>query len=180
MGQYLAIGLVTKIKIEKNKDNKILLNIENLQEKMQDFFHFVPQIYRPSEDDDSYMFILREDIINSQLIPLLEIIYPLLYENPEHYDNILKKLRILPSSKWIQWAKNKQEEAFQFDKYGMCDFLKENNSKICLHYEAILLSMEGKIGMEAFGRQFNFLKYTMTQAFREMSLAGSLRIYITG
>jgi len=43
-----------------------------------------------------------------------------------------------------------------------------------INYESLLLSMEGKVMMETFGRQFNFLKYTMMQTFQQFSLAGGI------
>ncbi|MBC7476057.1 MAG: hypothetical protein H7263_17375 [Candidatus Sericytochromatia bacterium] len=74
----------------------------------------------------------------------------------------------------------KKQEAFQFDEYGMCDYLEVNHSEISIYYDCILLSLEGKIMMEVFGRQFKFFKYTMMQTFKQFSISGALRVYITG
>ncbi len=180
MGQFLAIGLVTKIGVKKPEVDKAHLNIDQLQEKMKQELHYVPEIYAVSENDDFYYFLLKDDIFHTQLLPLLNTLYPLLYKKTAYYDTILQELNTLPPSEWLQWAKRKSEEAFQFDEYGMWDYLEEHHSKIRVYYDSLLLSMEGKIVMEEFGRQFNFLKYTMMHTFRQFSLAGALRIYITG
>ncbi len=178
MGQYLAIGLVTKIGVKKTEvDNA--LNIEQMQEKMKQQLHYVPEIYVVSSDDDFYYFTLKDDIFHTQLIPFLKTIYPLLYDKPERYNNIIKELEKLPPSEWLQWAEEKTKEAFQFDEHGMWDYLRNNHSQIRVYYDSLLLSMEGKIVMEEFGRQFNFFKYTMMQTFRQFSLSGALRTYIT-
>ncbi len=97
-----------------------------------------------------------------------------------YYDKIIKKLKTLPPSEWLQWAAEQPEEAFQFDEYGMRDYMEANHRKICVYYDCLLLSMEGKIMMEVFGRQFKFFKYTMMQTFKQFSIAGALRTYITG
>ena len=180
MGQFLAIGLATKIGVKKTEVDKAQLNIEQFQEKMKQELHYIPEIYVISDDNDFYHFILKDDIFHAQLIPFLKVIYPLLYDRSEYYDNIIKELKTLPPSEWLQWAEGKPEEAFQFDVYGMWDYLEKNHSRIRVYYECLLLSMEGKIVMEEFGRQFKFFKYTMAQTFREFSIAGALRTYITG
>jgi hypothetical protein len=66
------------------------------------------------------------------------------------------------------------------DENGGCDYLRYGFSDISVYYDCPLLSMEGKISMETFGRQFKFLKYIMMQSFKQFTLAGALRIYITG
>ena len=180
MGQFLAIGLVTKIGVEKKEVDKAQLNLEQLQKKMKEELHYIPKIHVASDSEDFYHFILKDDIFHAQLIPFLKEIYPLLYDNPIYYDNIINKLKTLPPSEWLQWAAGKPEEAFQSDEYGMRDYMEINHRKIFIYYDCLLLSMEGKIMMEVFGRQFKFFKYTMMQTFKQFSLAGALRTYITG
>lgn len=180
MGQFLAIGLVTKIGVEKKEVDKAQLNLKQLQKKMKEELHYIPEIYVASDEEDFYQFILKDDIFHAQLIPFLKEIYPFLYDSSMYYDNIIKKLKTLPPSEWLQWAAGKPEEAFQFDEYGMQDYMMINHRKIRVSYDCLLLSMEGKIIMEVFGRQFKFFKYTMIQTFKQFRIAGALRTYITG
>lgn len=180
MGQFLAIGLAIKIGVEKKEVDKAQLNIEQLQEKMKQELHYIPEIYVASDDSGFYHFTLKDDILYAQLIPFLQVIYPLLYNSPDYYGNVMKKLKNTHPSEWLRWAEGKPEEAFQFDKYGMRDCIEVNHTVIRVFYDCLLLSMEGKIIMEVSGRQFNFFKYTMMQTFKQFSIAGSLRTYITG
>ena len=180
MGQFLAIGLVTQIGVKRKEINATHLTLEHLQERMKHEFYYAPEIYVVSEHDDVYYFKLNDDIFYTQLLPLLETLYPLLYKNTAYDDHILQKLHTLPPSEWIPWAKGKSEEAFQFDQYGMGDSIQEKHTNIHIYYESLLLSMEGKIVMEEYGRQFNFVKYTRMHTFRQFCLSGALRIYITG
>jgi hypothetical protein len=83
-------------------------------------------------------------------------------------------------SEWLQWSERKSEVAFQNDRYGIPDYMDINDQLIYIHYNSILLSLEGKIQMEVFGKQFRFFKYAIMQTFKEFSLAKSLRVYITG
>jgi hypothetical protein len=180
MGQFLAIGLVTEIGVNKSKADKADLTLAQLQEQMQRDLHYVPDIYTASEKDGYYHFLLNEDIFHPELLPFLKAFYPLLYPNPAYYESVLETLTDMPPSEWLQWAQGKPEEAFQFDEYGTGDYLSVRHTDIRVSYDAVLLSMEGKIGMETFGRQFTFVKYAMMQTFRQFRLAGALRMYITG
>ena len=180
MGQFLAIGLATEVGINKSETDKAGLTLEQLQERMQHDLHYVPDIYNATEKDDYYHLLLNEEIFAAELLPFLKTFYPLLYSDPAYYDDILEKLAAMPPSEWLKWAQGKPEEAFQFDEYGTRDYLSVQHTRIPVSYDALLLSMEGKIGMETYGRQFSFVKYAMMQTFQEFRLAGALRMYITG
>lgn len=180
MGQFLAIGIVSKIGVAKKQVNKAQISIEQLQEKMQQECYFLPELYEVSETEDFYYFQLKQVVLYEQLIPFLKKIYPLLYDNSAYYESVLSTLGTLPPSEWLSWAQTKPEEAFQFDEYGSCDYLRQGFSDIDVYYDSLLLSMEGKISMETYGRQFRFFKYAMVQAFKSFTLAGALRVYITG
>ena len=180
MGQFLAIGLATEIGIKKSEADKADLTLEQLQERMQHDLHYAPDIYTATEEDGYYQFFLNEEVFHAELLPFLETFYPLLYSNPAYYEGALKKLASMPPAEWLQWAQGKPEEVFQFDEYGTRDYLTVNHTDICVSYDALLLSMEGKISMETYGRQFTFVKYAMMQTFRQFRLAGALRMYITG
>lgn len=180
MGQFLAIGLATNIRVDKREKRGGQLSLEQLQENMKQELYYEPEIYTAVENEDFFSFQLNEDVLYGQLIPFLKLLYPLLYDNNEYYDDILKRLKTLPSEKWLEWADLKPEEAFQFDKHAEPDYLNNEFSQICVNSDFLMLSMEGKILMESYGRQFKFLKYTMTQSFKQFTLAGALQIYITG
>ncbi len=180
MGQFLAIGLATEIGIKKSEADKADLTLEQVQERMQHDLHYVPDIYTATEENGYYHFLLNEEVLHAELLLFLETFYPLLYSTPAYYEDALKKLAGMPPAKWLQWAQGKPEEVFQFDEYGVRDYLTVNHTDICVSYDAVLLSMEGKISMETYGRQFTFMKYAMMQTFRKFRLAGALRMYITG
>jgi len=180
MGQYLAIGLAIAMSVDKKEVEMLSIDLEELRGGMGEKFHYNPEIYDLSETGASYKFTLNEDVLRIQLIPFLEEIYPHLYDDSSYYQEILKKLKTTPSSEWLSWADKKPEQAFQSDQYGLSDYLKKNRSYLSVHTNHLALSMEGKISMETFGRQFGFFKYTMMQTFKQFSLAGALRVYITG
>lgn len=186
MGQYLAIGIVTKCGISKSelKKNKITKN--KLIDEMKRKLHFEPSIYDFSETDDSYLFKLNSNVFETQLVPFLEKLYPLIYLNKDSdFPDVIIKLKNTEPSEWLNLSKGKGEYLyeFQFDKYGENEYFyfdKPLNLRASIYSEIISLSTEGKIIMEVYGKHFLFFKYCIQAAFPEFSLAKALRVYITG
>lgn len=85
MGQYLAIGLVT----EFGTSIKNLKNVtkDELITEMENKLHFCPEIYDFSETSDHYLFNLKSQVLENQLVPFLKKIYPMIYRGS---DNNLK------------------------------------------------------------------------------------------
>ncbi len=110
--------------------------------------------------------------------------YPLVYPfDRELYEDFLEKLNNAEPTKWIDLTDERRYEVFQTDKYGMPDYVVFKmpfNPHIDVICNSILLSMEGKIVMEEYGRQFNFFKFCMQHTFSEFLIAKALRVYITG
>ena len=179
MGQYLAIGLTTEIKINKKEVEESQTDIEQLQGQMKRELHYVSEIYELREDEKAYRLGLREELFQAQLLSFLEHLYPHLYSSEESYERVLQRLRDLAPSEWLEWAKGKPAEAFQIHLYGNRDYLRMKSGEVRIAYEHILLSMEGKILMEYYMRQFNFLKYTMRETFKPFEIAGALNLYMT-
>ena len=183
MGQFLAIGLITKQIIPKDQLEKGKISNEELISKMQKELHFNPVIFDFTENEKNIVFKLKKELFESELIPFLEKFYPLIYINNNLYLETLKELKNSKSENWLSLAEDKSCEEFQIDNYGIEDnlcFDKAFKPRVSVYYESILLSMEGKIMMESYGRQFNFLKLCMIEMFKEFRLAGALRVYITG
>lgn len=182
MGQFLAIGITTNISIRKSEIEKAEFSCNQFVEKMKASMFFQPDIYTQYEEDDYIVFNLKDEIFQSQLIDFLKAVYPVLYKDSnQYYKPVLESLTSMEPAKWKEWAADSAESAFQDDPYGARDYLfGAFRSRIAINYHAIILSLEGKILMEQFGRQFHFFKYTMMQAFKEFSLSGALRVYITG
>nr|VFK06083.1 MAG: hypothetical protein BECKLPF1236A_GA0070988_1000124 [Candidatus Kentron sp. LPFa]VFK22653.1 MAG: hypothetical protein BECKLPF1236C_GA0070990_1000127 [Candidatus Kentron sp. LPFa] len=76
MGQFLAIGLATRVSAKKTEVDESQLDIEQLQEEMKAKLYYAPEIYVANDNNDSsYEFILKDDVLYPQLIPFLKTIY---------------------------------------------------------------------------------------------------------
>ncbi len=185
MGQYLAIGLVTVVVASKTEMEKGKISQAELIAEMERQLHFAPALFELQETADSLRFLLKQDVLQAQLLPFLEEFYPFVYDEDDEDGSgkALTRLRATEPSTWLEVAEGKYFYSFQEDRYGHGDtlyFKKDFRPKVRISYKHILLSMEGKIIMEEYGRQFHFFKHCMVQAFAKHPLAGALRVYITG
>ncbi len=185
MGQYLAIGLVTVANVSKKELGQGNITAPELLAEMERQLHFHPQLYEMQETANGLIFNLKQDVLQAQLLPFLEEFYPFVYDedSEDGYGKVLTRLRTTEPSTWLALAEGKYFYSLQEDRYGHGDtlyFKKDFRPKVRISYKHIMLSMEGKIIMEEYGRQFHFFKHCMVQAFAKHPLAGALRVYITG
>ena len=182
MGQYLALGIATNCAISKEALEKHSISKQELITTMEQEGYFVPSIFNFVETPQVYALELKPEVLHAQLLPFLEKLYPILYaEEVAEYQEVLELLRTTSPDDWHEIA---TFECFQIDAYGESEYLhfdKPNRSRIRLSFNQIfMLSLEGKISMECYGRQFAFFKYCIQQAFADFSLAKAIRVYITG
>ncbi|NJL76663.1 MAG: hypothetical protein HC892_18240 [Saprospiraceae bacterium] len=184
MGQFLSIGIVTACGTSKKGLQKNNITKEELVAEMIVKHHFEPSIYDFSETTENYLFKLQSTVIENQLLAFLEKFYPLVYSGKSNeFESAIKKLRTSEPSTWLALADERSYAEFQLDEYGEYEYLhfdKPFGSSAKIFSTAIMLSCEGKISMEEFGRQFIFFKYCMQQTFPEFSIAKALRVYISG
>jgi hypothetical protein len=185
MGQDLAIGLVTVASISKSELEKGKISQQELIAEMEKQLLFAPALYEALETESQLRYVLRQEIFEAQLLPLLEEMYPHLYgeRRRDTYERVLQMLRETVPAEWMAAADAKGSEAYQEDHYGEQDYLyfdKPFRPYVSIGYRSIILSVEGKTYMEIRGRQFRFFKHCMTQTFGSHPLAGALRVYITG
>ncbi len=183
MGQYLAIGIVTECGTEKKNLEKYKITKEDLIAELKTKLHFEPAIYDFSETATHYLFQLKSSIFENELVPFLEKFYPFLYSDKEEFMDALKKISASNSSEWLKLAEKRSYSEFQIDKYGESDYIyfdKPFKPSANIFSTSIMLSAEGKIMMESYGRQFQFFKYCIQQTFPEFEIAKAIRVYITG
>jgi hypothetical protein len=183
MGQYLAIGLVTRFSASKKELQKKNLSKEELMTAFSNKFDVENSLYDLLEESDAFLFSLKKDVFATQLIPFLEKFYPSLYPNPNDYEDTLKELKDSASDTWLEMAEERGSEPFQLDNYAESEYLhfgKGFNTHISVGVTAIILSLEGKISMETYGTQFRFFKHCIQKTFSEFLLAKAIKVYITG
>ena len=185
MSQYLAIGLNISMRISKAKMEKAQLDADGLCRELTNQRHLASDIYVRRETEGEFILELEEEILQRELVPFLEAFYPQVYPRMENYgyDRVLEKLKSTPPADWLRLGEDKEFYAFQADDCGRrirFELDKPFRPSIEVVCDTILLSLEGKIMMEEFGRQFSFFQYCIRRAFSQFALAGAVCVYITG
>lgn len=185
MGQYLSIGIVTELSISKVQMHKGKVEQTDVLHQLENTLYFPIAIFDKTEQDDALIFTLKKEVFDSELLPFLEKFYKTMYREKdyEHAGTAIEELKKTSPSEWAAIAASKSLYYFQKDEYANKDTIRFDIAflpRVDVHYDCILLSSEGKILMEEYGRQFHFLKFCMQEAFKEFALAGALRVYLSG
>ena len=182
MGQYLVIGIATRLCISKEKArSRASATPEQIAEAMQKYFN-QGGIYRLEEDENYISLKLDPAIAEEEMIGFLEDFYSLRYAGdriPADMDEIRKRNSL---DEWIELAEQKHHEAFQMDKYGWVytPFPGGWPGYLTTSADLILLSINGKIIMETYGTLFDFLTNLIRERLSRYRLADSLQICISG
>lgn len=184
MGQFLCIGLVTKMTVSKTKLLQANTTAAELLEAIESK-GYSRQIYDESADDSVITLDLKQEVLAAELLPFLEKFFPLLYNEDDSTDwpDACETLRSSDPATWNEIAKKQTYYCFQEDRYADYEWIrckKSPNHRIPIHCDCIILSLEGKIAMEEYGCQFSFFKLCMREMLREFAIAAALRVYITG
>jgi hypothetical protein len=185
MGQYLGIGIAFEMNVKKSEIKKAGLNVKSLQEKMKKELLYEPELYNVSDIDNKryYKITLKEEILQAELLPLLQELYPVIYNHDKSwgYKKVLEALSGKNAAEWLEIAENANFYEFQMDGYAEPEYITNFPDEICIHHSnIIMLSMEGKILMESYISLFRFFKYTIAKSFSEFSLARAIRVYLAG
>lgn len=184
MGQYLSIGIVTEFSISKEQMHKGKVEQTDVLHQLENNLYFPTAIFDKTERDDALIFTLKKEVFDSELLPFLETFYKTLYQGKDykHASTALEELKKTSPSEWPAIAASRSLYYFQKDEYANRDTISLDIaflSRVDVDYYCILLSSEGKILMEEYGRLFHFLKFCMKEAFKEFALAGALRVYFS-
>lgn len=185
MGQYLSIGLLTRVSIDATKAAKEKISLEMASKKLQKESGLLLEHYEQTKEDDYWVWTLKKEVLAASLIPFLEEFYEAYYiDEKSDSQDVLRALRASSLEQWLQMAEDKKFYAFQEDGYGHSNYLyfKDVDFRPSLRwsFDAIMLASAGKILMEVYNDMFEFLSHTIQHRFANSPLGGALQIYITG
>jgi len=186
MGQFLATGLVHEIVTSRREIEKKKISKEELRQEIEQTLLFDMTLYDETEMEEWLVFTLKNQILERDLIPFLEILYPIVYgSDHDEYLKLLQELRTTPYTKWIDLANMRSNYAFQLDKYGESQYVrfltKDFQPTVRLDFKTLMLyAGYGKIITEGIYNMLIFFKHCITETFKEHPIAKSMHVYITG
>ena len=185
MGQYLTIGLLTSIAIDKERARKeSSATPEEVRDVMQKVYNQCG-IYDLVEDDDRVYLKLKPEVANPEMAAFIEDFYRLRYGEAENewkkaMDEI-KNCRSLPE--WLKLADERSVYLFQSDDFvWVATPFRREVWRHMLETRAtqIMLSMDGKILMECFGSICGFFTRMIRERLSKYRLADALLVSISG
>ena len=186
MGQFLVMGLAHEIKVSRKRMNEKKILKEELRQEIEKSLFFDLNQYDEKETDDILMFSLKKQVMETDLIPFLEVLFEKVYANKGggDSDEMLKELRSTSYTEWLDLADEKKYYSFQIDPYAEPRYIgipKPFYPRIDINFNCIMLYYgDGKIATEGIDAFLDFFKYCLCEAFKEHPIAKSMLIYITG
>ena len=182
MGQYLAVGLRLKASVRKEKqlDGK---SVEEILGKVEDKYN-LSEIYERREEETCYVYSIKKEVLDKELVPLIEKFYALRYTKYERTDtaDVIEALKALPdTSARLELLNDRRFQTYQSGDdmdYFYIDTFPPMEIRVC-SYNAIL-SIDGKIGMECYGRVFDFFSRCISAQLQEFALSKALTVWIDG
>ena len=182
MGQYLAIGLRLKATVRKEKqlDGK---SVEEILGKVEDKFN-LSKIYERHEEETYYEYSIKKEVLDKELVPLIEKFYALRYTKDERTDaaDVIEALNALPdTSSRLEMLNDRSYQTYQagddMDSFYL-DVFPPMKIRVCSHNA--ILSIDGKIAMECYGRVFDFFSRCIAAQLQKFALSRALTVWIDG
>lgn len=185
MGQFLAIGLrltvaVRKKDIEKQSDDKSADDILKLAEEKYN----LAGIYDRKEDGAYYVYHIKNELLDKELVSFLEKFYALRYNKGAELDesDALDDIKSLPDiSARLALLERKRYQTYQAGdevEYFYPYILR--SSEISIYSHNAILSIDGKIIMECYGHILDFFRRCIVAQMPEFELAKALTVWIYG
>ena len=185
MGEFLAIGLrlraaIKKKDIEKQSVDKSADDVLKLLEERYN----LTELYNRKEDGEYYVYHLKNEILDKELVPFTEKFYALRYPKGAQMDEAyaLDDIKSLPdTSARLALLERKRYQAYQVGDdvdYFYPDDWRSNEISIYSHNA--VLSIDGKIIMECYGHVFDFFRRCIAAQMSEFELAKALTVWIDG
>ena len=185
MGQFLAIGMRLRTYIRKEEVNPLFNELPEgkVFQQIESNYHLAG-IYERKEEDDYYVYHLKRELLDKELVPFIERFYSLRYEDDHKVDSqkVLSTLKELPdTSSRLALLKDRRFQTYQ--EGGDVDYFYPKglwtDGIKCVSDNAIL-SIDGKIIMECYSDLFEFFRRCIVAQLSDFQLCESLTVWING
>ena len=185
MGQYLAIGLRLELAASKQDVAKHLEEtpLEEVLKQIEDKYH-LNDIYEREDHDDYYVFKVKEELLDRELIPFLEKFYSLRYPAGSDIDapDALQALKGIDNTNdRLKLLSRKSFQTYQEgEDFDYCRIGGFWSNKVRISSSNAILSIDGKILMECYGGVFDFFRRCIVAQMSDFKLAEALTVWIDG
>lgn len=189
MGQYVCVGIQNKVRVPKSGLDKF--KDEYSHEELLGYFEMthllMDDVFERRETEDAYVYQLKDELVETELIPFLRDFYPLRYQDKEDYEEALEAVEACKNlgelKDMMESSYDDFDNAFQIIEDSRLSFLTSDSfDNRCFSYsfQNVSLSMDGKILMECYGSFMGFVRRSLCEIFKKYKLIGAIRVWIDG
>lgn len=182
MGQYLVIGIVTKISASV-KYQRFRMKTEDLRSSLEKQFN-KSGIYDVSEEGDYVVLKLKPEVAEPDWEMMIRDFYEICYQDDKHRCLDFEKAKGLSTlEEWLELADRKEHQGYQtVDQYcyGYRDEINGWNQYIETSQWLVGLSLDGKIVMECYDGILDFFTRLIREKLSKYRLSESLSVQICG
>ncbi len=186
MGQYLAIGITTKLHIRKKEAESAFDSLQTAIDYVEE--NFAPSdVYDKTEEHEGYVtFSIKDEILENGLVDFLTDFYTARMTSEDEFkdrDRILEKLKEAKNAADIMdFARNGYCYHFREDEYWEKLFIKCGTwgNSLYASVDGIDLSLDGKIVMECYDTLFKFFTNVLQEKFKKHPISKALRVTLMG
>lgn len=185
MGQFLAIGPRLELAARKQDVAKHLEEtpLEEVLKQIEEKYH-LNDIYERADSDDYYVFKLKEDLLDSELISFLTKFYSLRYPSDSDIDSsdALDALKGIDNTRdRLELLTHKRYQNYQEgEDFDYCRIGNSWSNEVRICSKNAILSIDGKIFMECYGGVFDFFRRCIVAQMSDFKLAEALTVWIDG
>lgn len=188
MGQYVCVGIQNKVRVPKSGLDEF--KDEYSHEELLGYFemtHRITDVFERKETEEAYVYQLKDELIETELLPFLRDFYPLRYQEEKYYKGALRAVEkckdLSELKKMMETTYDDFDDAFQIIEGSCLSFLTSDSfDRRCFSYsfQNVSLSMDGKILMECYGSFMGFVRRSLCEIFKKYKLTDAIRVWIDG
>jgi hypothetical protein len=179
MGQYLSIGIIKDIEIEK--ENLDDVSFEDLKSKLLNKGYDL-DLFKIETQENRLSGTIKTELLENELLPFLEKTYEILshYTFLSDYKSVLEKLKTVTD--FQAFLGNADFYDFQLDNYAQADriYMEQRNQKVNIYFNAVSFKMAGKIMIESSDGLFDLFTALLQKQLSDFELSKTLKVYVTG
>ncbi|HWW42022.1 hypothetical protein [Pedobacter sp.] len=184
MGRYLRTGIITKFSIPVKSVEELQTKSETSIEEIVNTLVDNPTSFNLDKTGEKYIWTLKPEIVEKDLLPFLEQYYKDMYVNEhpfeEEIEEILTFLKSNPTSSTITtFANENLRTVFHQERRPEKSFATIGQEEIEFDVNKFILSYEGKIVFEFIYGHLKFFQRSIRKIYQQTSLGGGLIIDVS-
>ena len=179
MGQFLAVGIVTKLQLHPIPSDPIDFNTlqEGLENQGIDL-----SIYNGQQYGETWDGQLKPSIVETELLDFLQAVYAKLqpFTKLDDSKEVINNFKSYPPESWFERLSEASFYNLQNDAYAQGRYYSIDGRRIQLRFVSAALVMGGKIFMETDNGLFDLFAAGLQAQLDSFQLSKALKVYITG